>query len=90
VTGCPTLGTSLTTLTYSTSQKLLRWVMPYFLVALFALNLLLLGHPFYNLTLALQIAFYVLAMSGYLWQRNGKPPRILGLPFSFCLVNPSS
>ena len=69
------------------SHKLLRWLVPYFLITFFGFNLLLLGNPLYDLTLALQIAFYGLAIAGYLWQRNGKAPRVLGLPFSFCLVN---
>ena len=69
------------------SHKLLRWLVPYFLIAVFALNLSLLGRPFYNLTLVLQVAFYALALSGYMWQRKNKPPRILGILFSFCLVN---
>lgn len=69
------------------SHKLLRWLVPYFLIALFTLNLLLLGHAFYNVAVVLPIAFYALALAGYLWQKQGKPPRILGIPFSFCLVN---
>lgn len=69
------------------SHKLLRWLVPYFLIALFALNLLLLGRVFYNFALALQIAFYTLAAIGYLRQRKAKPTQILGIPFSFCLVN---
>lgn len=69
------------------SHKLLRWLVPYFLIALFAINLLLLNQSFYVLTLVLQIVFYVLALTGYLWQKKGNPPRILGVPFSFCLVN---
>lgn len=70
------------------SHKLLRWLVPYFLVAVFALNLLLVAHPVYRLTLGLQLAGYAAAGFGYLWQRTGrKPPRILGIPFSFCLVN---
>lgn len=69
------------------SHKLLRWLVPYFLIALLAVNLLLLDHPFNRLTMALQIAFYALAVAGYLWQKKGKLPRILGIPFSFCLVN---
>jgi cellulose synthase/poly-beta-1,6-N-acetylglucosamine synthase-like glycosyltransferase len=69
------------------SHKLLRWLVPYFLIALLIDNLVLSGHPFYYLTLALQIAFYTLALAGYLWQKKGKPPRILGILFSFCLVN---
>jgi cellulose synthase/poly-beta-1,6-N-acetylglucosamine synthase-like glycosyltransferase len=69
------------------SHKLLRWLVPYFLIALFAFNLLLLDQLFYNLALMLQIAFYMIALAGYLWQRKSKPSRILGIPFSFCLVN---
>lgn len=69
------------------SHKLLRWLVPYFLIALFAFNLLLLDHPFYRLVLLLQIAFYAMALVGYLWQSKSRPPRILGIPFSFCLVN---
>lgn len=70
------------------SHKLLRWLVPYFLITLFAANLLLLDQPFYRLTLAAQIVCYALAAVGYLWQRTGKkPPRILGIPFSFCLFN---
>ena len=69
------------------SHKLLRWLVPYFLLTMFAMNLLLLDHPFYRLALALQLAFYALALAGYLWQQRGKPPRLLGIPFSFCLVN---
>lgn len=69
------------------SHKLLRWLAPYFLLVLFALNLLLLDQSFYRLALVLQIAFYLLAAVGYVWQKKGKPPRFLGIPFSFCLVN---
>ena len=61
--------------------------MAYFLTILFAANLLLPGHDFYNLTFAAQLTFYGLALGGYLWQRKGKPQRILGIPFSFYLVN---
>ena len=69
------------------SHKLLRWLVPYILITFFGINMLLLGNPLYELTLVLQIAFYVLAIAGYLWQLKGKAPRVLGLPFSFCLVN---
>ena len=69
------------------SHKLLRWLVPYFLIIIFGFNLLLLDNPFYRMTVSLQIAFYGLALLGYLWQIKGKPPRILGIPFSFCLVN---
>ncbi len=69
------------------SHKLLRWFVPYFLILLFALNALLLAQPLYYLTFALQLVFYSSALTGYLWQKSGTPPKILGIPFSFCLVN---
>lgn len=69
------------------SHKLLRWLAPYFLIALFALNLWLLSQPLYHLTLEVQLAFYALAVAGYLSQRKGKPSRVFGIPLSFCLVN---
>lgn len=69
------------------SHKLLRWLMPYFLIVLLILNLLLLGRPLYDLLLATQTVFYALALTGYVWQRSAKAPRAFGVPFSFCLVN---
>jgi glycosyltransferase involved in cell wall biosynthesis len=72
------------------SHKLLRWLVPYFLIALFISNSLLLGRTFYNLTLLFQIAFYALALSGYLWEKEGKLPLALSIPLFFCLVNLSA
>jgi len=69
------------------SHKLLRWLVPYFLIVLFATNVILLDHPFYQIIMLLQIAFYLLSLTGYLWERKGKSPRFMGIPFSFCLVN---
>ena len=69
------------------SHKLLRWLVPYFLIALFVLNLLLFEHPLYRVALVLQTVFYGFALMGYLFQKKGKAPRIIGIPFSFCLVN---
>lgn len=69
------------------SHKILRWLVPYFLIALFCLNLVLMDRPLYQLLLAPQSAFYALAAIGYLWQRKAKAPRFMGIPFSFCLVN---
>ncbi len=46
------------------SHKVLRWVCPFFLVALLVSNLLLLGEPFYRLCLLGQLLFYALALVG--------------------------
>ena len=69
------------------SHKLLRWLIPYFLVALLALSMVLLDRPLYRLMFLLQMILYVTAGAGYVWQRYGRSPRILAIPFSFCLVN---
>ena len=69
------------------SHKLLRWLVPYFLIVIFIINLSLLEQPFYLLTFIFQISFYTLAFGGFLWQKKSKSPRILGIPCSFCLVN---
>ena len=69
------------------SHKLHRWLVPYSLIALFALNLMVLDYAIYCLSLMLQLAFYFMALLGWLWQRKGKAPCMFGIPFSFCLVN---
>jgi len=69
------------------SHKLLRWLVPYFLVLLLVTNQFLVHTHFYQVIFILQIIFYLSALIGYLWQRNGKPVLVFGIPFSFCLVN---
>ena len=69
------------------SHKVLRWLVPYFLILILVANLFLIHLPFYQIIFILQIFFYMSALTGYLWQRSGKPPFIFGIPFSFCLVN---
>ena len=69
------------------SHKLLRWLVPYFLIALFAINLFLLNSIFYFFALILQLSFYAMALIGYLVRRKIMTLWILSGPFSFCLVN---
>ena len=68
------------------SHKLLRWAVPYFLIALLLSNLFLLANRFYALTLAAQLAFYSLAALG-LFLRGDRIRRPLSAASSFCLVN---
>jgi cellulose synthase/poly-beta-1,6-N-acetylglucosamine synthase-like glycosyltransferase len=68
------------------SHKLLRWLVPCFLIALMASNLFLIHAPIYRATLAVQAAFYLLAaVGGITGGRRGGA--LLNVPFSFCLVN---
>lgn len=69
------------------SHKVLRWLVPYLLLALLAINAMLSGHDLYGALLGGQIAFYVIALAGYWRQRRGRPLGASRIPFFFCLVN---
>jgi cellulose synthase/poly-beta-1,6-N-acetylglucosamine synthase-like glycosyltransferase len=68
------------------SHKIVRWMVPLFLIALLASNAALLESPFYRLTLAMQLFFYVAALLNILLplHRQWKP---LGIPLFFCTLN---
>lgn len=68
------------------SHKLLRWAVPYFLIALVASNFLLASHSPYEWFLAAQAIFYIGALAGMLFgTRRFRLP--LSVAHSFCLVN---
>jgi biofilm PGA synthesis N-glycosyltransferase PgaC len=46
--------------------------------------------PFYRLAVLLQAFFYLLAGLGWMLQARSKCPRLLYLPYYFCLVNLAS
>lgn len=83
------------------SHKLLRWLVPYFLLAAFAANLFLLDHSWYRTLFILQASFYTLALLGALrgtdcdrceYLEDGSVRNLLtrlpwSLPMSFCVVN---
>lgn len=68
------------------SHKLLRWLVPYFLVLLFTSNLFLLDHSFFQTTLVLQSTFYALAIAGLVAPGKLRWP-LWRIPLSFCVVN---
>jgi cellulose synthase/poly-beta-1,6-N-acetylglucosamine synthase-like glycosyltransferase len=67
------------------SHKLLRWLVPYFLLGTLASSAFL-SAPFYRLCFLLQVMFCAVALLGFLWRG-----RALGFPWSvpasFCIVN---
>lgn len=68
------------------SHKLLRWLVPYFLLGLLVSNLFLLEHIAFRILLGVQLLFYGFALAGVL--RGERQMRIpWSVPFSFCLVN---
>jgi cellulose synthase/poly-beta-1,6-N-acetylglucosamine synthase-like glycosyltransferase len=68
------------------SHKIMRWMVPLFLIVLLAANLLLLDLPLYRAILALQLFFYAAALLNMLLplHRQWKP---LGIPLFFCTLN---
>ncbi len=68
------------------SHKIMRWMVPLFLIALLIANNLLLDSSFYRFTLAVQLFFYAAALLNMLLplHRQWKP---LGIPLFFCTLN---
>ncbi len=72
------------------SHKVLRWLIPFFLIGLLVANAFLLDRQFYVITFALQVAFYLLALVGLLADRVGKKFKPAAVPLYFCIVNTAS
>jgi cellulose synthase/poly-beta-1,6-N-acetylglucosamine synthase-like glycosyltransferase len=68
------------------SHKIMRWMVPLFLIVLLAANVALIDSPFYKFTLAVQLFFYAAALLNILLplHRQWKP---LGIPLFFCTLN---
>jgi cellulose synthase/poly-beta-1,6-N-acetylglucosamine synthase-like glycosyltransferase len=69
------------------SHKVLRWLCPFFLVAMLAANLALIQHPPYHYLLAAQIAFYLLSLVVTLLPAGGKLLKPLRLAPMFTSMN---
>lgn len=69
------------------SHKLLRWLCPFFLIAMLVSNATLAGVPFYRTVLLGQAAFYFVALFGQLVPGGGTPMRLLRLASLFGNMN---
>lgn len=73
------------------SHKVLRWLIPFFMLALFISNLFLLGNgPFYKITMALQAAFYLMAALAWLGEKANLRLKVFSIPLYFSTVNIAS
>ncbi len=73
------------------SHKLLRLLVPFFLMGIFFLNLFLLNRPFYLFSFVIQVIFYSLAAYEAWRNQNHAAKRGIGyIPFMFCLLNYSA
>lgn len=68
------------------SHKILRWMVPIFLLLLLSSNLVLINQPYFRTLLILQLSFYMLAalQTRVPIHRRWKP---LGIPLYFCTLN---
>lgn len=71
------------------SHKLCRWLVPFGMIGAVLSNATLAwSDPFYRLTLALQIAFYAVAVSGLIWKSLARIS-LVKMPAFFVMVNAS-
>ena len=69
------------------SHKLGRWFVPFLMIALFFLNISLLGAPIYNLLFTVQLIFYLLSILGFILSLMDTYVKYLHIPYYFCLIN---
>jgi biofilm PGA synthesis N-glycosyltransferase PgaC len=70
------------------SHKGLRLVAPLWIIALFALNAALVSVSwFYAGAFGAQLAFYLLALAGFLLERRGRANRLATACYVFCVLN---
>lgn len=73
------------------SHKLLRWLVPFFLFALLASNAVLLDEGVvYELSMAIQLICYALALAGFALRHRPSMPSLMSVPYYFTLVNVAS
>lgn len=69
------------------SHKVLRWVAPFFMIGALIANLFLLHRPLYQITFALQAAFYGAGICGLFLSKKVGWLRSLALPYYFICMN---
>jgi len=72
------------------SHKVIRWLIPFFLLVLFGLNLVLLDQPFYRFTMIVQLIFYLAAAAGIYLEAMNRKNKFFLIPSYFCLMNAAS
>lgn len=73
------------------SHKILRYAVPLFLILLFLSSFFLaFDSPFFEIVIALQLAFYATALAGWGLEKSGKKSKILAMPLYFVLANLAS
>ncbi|MDD5644865.1 MAG: glycosyltransferase family 2 protein [bacterium] len=71
-------------------HKLLRWLTPFFMIAIFTSNLFLIGNNIYGVSFVFQLLLYVFAVTSFVLGKKHKIAKIFYIPFYFCLINASA
>ena len=69
------------------SHKILRWLVPFFMIIAYVSNALLLNDIIYVILFILQSLFYVTALYGVLKKDKTNLPSIIYIPYYFCYMN---
>ena len=71
------------------AHKMLRWLLPFFILGLFLSNLYLLNSSsmYFKTTLFLQVGLYSLGLLGHILIRKGSKYPVFYIPYYFILVN---
>jgi len=69
------------------SHKLLRWLLPFFLIFMLVSNAFLMRKSFYGAAFVAQAAFYLWASLGFLFHKRMKQTRIVLLPYFLLTVH---
>lgn len=70
------------------SHKIMRWLVPFFMLGAFLCNVMLINQYWlYDLALALQVAFYLLALVGWIGYRHKRKWPVAQKIFAFVLAN---
>jgi cellulose synthase/poly-beta-1,6-N-acetylglucosamine synthase-like glycosyltransferase len=69
------------------SHKVIRWLTPFFLVAILALNILLARQPLFLLILIAHVLLYVFSFTGYFLEINKRSFALFTYPYYFISVN---
>ena len=72
------------------SHKVLRWLMPFFLIILFTSNLLIIERSPYTLVFILQATFYLSAPVAWILHKYIRKAKFLFIPLYFCILNLAS
>ena len=69
------------------SHKLLRWLVPFWLIGILITNVLLSIQLFYAVLLVFQVFFYLFTLTGFILSRFNFKVTPFYIPFYFCLLN---